>query len=995
MKKLIGLIVAINLIFALQVKAQLPFNENFDTTSAPLGWTQEKVKGDVEWQFQTGGHNGNPENAYQGDYNAYFAYQSPNNESTILITPAINLDNKVKPELTFWHAQEIWFWNYDNWDQLKVYYKKGVDSSWVQLKHYSQPTVGWVQRTILIPDSARCSTFYLGFEGITGYGHGVCIDSVKIEETGIEPRRLIENTYHTASTDFISTNSTNNPILRMDFKIFGNSGEAILDSIRFKSLNTSDTIISDGGAKLFVTNDSIFNPDVQLGTGQNFDSGYLTFSNLNKALQTDYTYVWLTYDIKKDTTHSMHDMVLDAMIEKENILINDTLYPAQDESPEGKRTISESVFADDFETVKSWNLLGEFQIAAPQGLGGRKGSPDPSSAYQGDYVLGTDLTGIDSTGDYENGLGDRAYQAISQSIDCYYFKDLHLTFKRWLNIEMWDNAYIDISYDNGNSWQEVWRNYNYVYKYGIYVLDNNWNDFNLDISNYANRQSEVKIRFCIGTTNGLNQYSGWNIDKLAIVGDYITSDVGVSEQLTLFDGCGHTSSETVTVKVKNYGAEASKDTIPIGYSLDNGETYTMDTIFGSIAVGDSTNFTFADKADLSVPNIYNIKIKTFLQGDEYESNDCLSFTLKAIPTYTLPYYTSFENNFDFWFSYGENSSWEYGTPSGTVISGAASGYNAWGTNLNGNHNTDESSYVISPCYNFSGIDYSVFEFNIFYDTQSDTVGAALQYSIDDGSSWNSIDTNQYYWNWYPDTVNYLDTAFQTKRGWSGDSSSWLNAKTLLPEAVANQSSVKFRIIFASDTTPRSNEGFAFDDVKIYEAPPDVGVVSFETPDSACELSNAESVSIRIVNYGIDTLDAGYKIPIGLDFESNPSIIDTLTLATDLLPNDTADFTFTQTVDMSHANNYSFVVYTLIEDDNDFYHPETNNDTLATHVSVYGMPDYDLGAAIGTEQPDTVVIDAGAGYSAYLWQDASTNQTFDVADYGWYYVTVTNSYACIC
>ena len=987
MKKLISLIIAIQLICVLQIKAQLIFNENFNTSSTPLGWTEEYVKGTVDWQFQKGGHNGNPENAYQGNYNAYFFYESTNNESTRLISPVINLDNKIKPELTFWHAQEIWFWNTDNWDQLKVYYKKGLDSTWVLLKYYSQPTDGWVQRTILIPDSARSQTFYLGFEGITGYGHGVCIDSIKLEETGIEPRRLVENTYHTATTDFISTNSTNNPILRMDFKIFGNSGEARLDSMRIKSLNTSDTIISDNGVKLFYTTDSIFTPNNQIGTGENFSSGYVTFKNLNKVLPTGYNYIWLTYDIKKDTAHTMHGDILDAMVEKESVLINDTLYPVADQSPEGNRSIFESIFTDDFETNKSWVLTGEFERNKPMGLGGSSGGADPASAYQGDTVLGSDLTGLgEYPGDYEHNISNRQDQAISPTINCYYYKNITLTFKRWLNIELWDRAYIDVSYDNGNTWKQAWKN-------PSYITDDDWNNFSLNISNFANRKSQVKIRFCVGPTNGLNQYSGWNIDNLAIVGDYITNDVGVTQQFTLFDGCGHTNSETITVKVKNFGAEASKDTIPIGYSTDNGETYTMDTIFGSIPIGDSTNFTFADKADLSVPNIYKIKIKTFLQNDEYTSNDCLSFTLKAIPTYSLPYYTDFENDSDFWSSNGINSSWEYGTPNASIISGAASGNYAWVTNTSGNHNSNESSYVISPCFNFSGIDYPVFEFNIFYDSKTDTVGAALQYSIDDGSSWNDIDTNQYYWNWYTDTVNYLDTSFQTYRGWSGNSGTWLNAKTILPKETANQSNIKFRVIFASDTTSDNNEGFAFDDVKIFEAPPDVGVDSLMTPDSACELSNAENVSIKIVNYGIDTLNTGYKIPVGLDFNNKPTIIDTLTLSANLLPKDTVDFTFTQTVDMSHAGNYPFVVYTLLKSDSDFYHPETNNDTLITHVSVYGMPNYDLGPAIGTEQPDTVVIDAGAGYDTYEWQDASSNQTFSVNAYGWYYVTVTNQYSC--
>ncbi len=43
--------------------------------------------------------------------------------------------------------------------------------------------------------------------------------------------------------------------------------------------------------------------------------------------------------------------------------------------------------------------------------------------------------------------------------------------------------------------------------------------------------------------------------------------------------------------------------------------------------------------------------------------------------------------------------------------------------------------------------------------------------------------------------------------------------------------------------------------------------------------------------------------------------------------------------------------------------------------------------------DPYILDAGAGYDAYLWSDGSTNQTINVFDDGNFFVTVTNAFGC--
>jgi len=175
------------------------------------------------------------------------------------------------------------------------------------------------------------------------------------------------------------------------------------------------------------------------------------------------------------------------------------------------------IWEDDFEEITGWVLNGEFEIDAPQGLGGEYGNSDPTSAYAGSNVLGVDLTGLGSSlGDYETDLGTHEYFAISPVIDCSEFVEIQLNFMRWLNVEQpaYDHAYIGVSNDNGTTWIDIWTNTSEV-------TDNSWSNISYDISEIADLSSNVRIRYSIGTTDGSWQYSGWNIDNVVITGNSV------------------------------------------------------------------------------------------------------------------------------------------------------------------------------------------------------------------------------------------------------------------------------------------------------------------------------------------------------------------------------------------------------------------------------------------------------------------------------------------
>ena len=984
------------------------FYEDFSDGSVPYGWEQEFVEGSVEWHVVSGSRIGGtvyvPDTAAIGDYNANFIRENPEFVSTKLITPPVDLEFVIKPELQFWHAQVLWG---DDSDELKVYYREGDEGEWSKLVHYSASTEAWVERQLLL--ETQSDSVYLAFEGLNYWNNGVCVDGVTIIETDTVERHLTDINTFQATTDRIAAGSDNNVILGTELRVYGNEGDFIIDDFTVNSLNSDDYDIKDEGVKLFLTNEPVFNSDNQISPGGiNFINGKAEFTDLNLSVPTGYSYIWVTYDIKEDAGNLN---IADGYIPENGIrTANDTLYPPEDHNPEGERIIYRTVFHDDFDTDKGWKLTGEFERDIPMGLGGTMddypysgGSPGADNAYIGEKVIGTDLTGLgDKPGNYELNIVDREYQAISPEMNLYYYKDIVLNFQRWLNIYRsgdLDKATIDVSTDGGENWEKLWRN--------SFQIASSWSQQSLEIPEFE-REESVRIRFTLGPTGSYHNYSGWNIDNLFITGNYISRDVGVINWRYPNDGCGHTGEEEVKIVVKNFGAEPTPMEIPVGFSLDGGENWVMDVINLEEPINpkDSITYVFEPKADLSEPGRYNNVIaKTFLEGDQDETNDEYHTTIFAIPTYELPYAEDFNEDDGLWTAYGDSISWEWGEPAGDVIDVAQSGQYAWITDAASHYNSNESSWGESPCYAFPDADHSVIEFWLNTHTHEGVDGVSLQYSGDEGESWTTVEPlkAELVWNWYTnENINSLETAFGSGKGWEGRSKDeeevegWFRPRVVLPDELSGNDKVKFRFVFASDDNHDEYEGVAFDQVQLYEAPPDVGVVELIDPESDCELPEDQTIKITIKNFGINTIEEGTEIPVAVDVNEADPVYEDFQLNKALAPEDTVHYTFETTFDLSEVGDHSIIAYTMLPGDTDFYEEGVFNDTLETGVTVHGYPDIAFEEDIYTTKPGEVTLDAGDDDIAeYLWMDGFDGRYYDVQlPYTYEYsVTVTDIHGC--
>lgn len=981
--------------------SQIYLNENFET-KFPEDWN-EYVNMEFQWDTLDGGYSADgqydtrhPNSAKQGERNAFFHVISEDQPSTILTLPAADLEFAIKPDLNFFHAQDEWLGQ----DVLEVLYKSGENKPWVSLAYYDNETPNntWIERNIQIPDSALTDSCIIGFKATSNRGYGVCIDSVSIIERGEESRALDTITFNQNFDKSVISESGDNPILRIGFVVTGNTDTLALDSIGLQSLNTNDDDVQKNGVNLYFTEEPFFTNEYKVDSNVTITNGEIIFDNLDFPLPTGYSYLWVAFDIDSDSTHNIHQNTLDVFIEQNAIQVAGSAYPSQDVYPAGDREIEEAIYYDDFETDQGWTLTGEFELDKPQGLGGQRGEPDPTEALIGTNVLGTDLTGLGTyPGDYEESMTKDQDAAVTKTINCNYYRDINLTFNRWLNVEVLDNdtASLYYSIDDGNTWNVFWYN-----RTSGSITEIDWNLVSYELPEEVEYQPELKIKIAIGPTNsGDRQFSGWNIDKFAITGNYIATDLSVTEITQPVDGCGHSSEDTIVARIENTGADTVFAPIPLICSPDGGTTLIRDTLYTNLIPGEDTLYRFRQTVDLSEPNLYDqFFVQTDLLEDEYRDNDTLYKNIYAPPTYKLPYSYDFEDNEnDFWESNGTNSSWEWGlsTTAGLTITPENTEDNYWVTNLDGNFNNDENSFVSSPCFDFQDMDFPVIELRIFSDGNTAEDGAHVQYSVDGGVSWNHVDTlfygASYNWDWY----NNLDTIEGINApGWDESNSGWYNVRTFLPSEITNKKDVKFRIHFGSNSTGNAKEGFAFDDIYIFNAPDDVGVDSILAPFSRCEPSGTVFPEISIKNYGLDSIDAGDSIPVGIDIEfagkASISEFDTVVLSQALPPDSTLSFTFGKTLSLDSAGKFALTAYTLMEEYPEFYNLPESNDTATKLVEIYGYPEANLGPDIWTVQPDTLVLQTPSdpAHHSYLWQDGSTNSTFDVSVADTFHVEVT-------
>ncbi|MFN0081366.1 MAG: PKD domain-containing protein, partial [Ferruginibacter sp.] len=216
-----------------------------------------------------------------------------------------------------------------------------------------------------------------------------------------------------------------------------------------------------------------------------------------------------------------------------------------------------------------------------------------------------------------------------------------------------------------------------------------------------------------------------------------------------------------------------------------------------------------------------------------------AFAQCATPISSFPYTEGFETTDGNWTSGGLGNDWAWGTPAKPVITGAATGTRCWIVGgLTGSSYTDgERSWLQSPCFDFTTLQYPHVSFNVFWEMEQRFDGGGFQYSTDLGVTWTNVGAvsepaNCLNANWFNFTpITNMNGLATIRDGWSGNiqptalpclggsgSGSWVNAQHTLIN-LAGTPNVIFRFIFGAGTTCNAYDGFAVDDIIIGNAPP--------------------------------------------------------------------------------------------------------------------------------------------------------------------------------
>ena len=294
--------------------------------------------------------------------------------------------------------------------------------------------------------------------------------------------------------------------------------------------------------------------------------------------------------------------------------------------------------------------------------------------------------------------------------------------------------------------------------------------------------------------------NGYTFDSLTL--NAVANDVSLT-QITSpgISGCGLTSATPVTVQISNYSGNPQTN-VQVNYQINGG---SIDTETISIAADTTISYTFSQLANFSSYTSYTINAWVRDVLDTYHANDStLNYVIQNSPVInTYPYLEGFENNNGYFYTGGTNSSWQWGTPNKPVITKAANGNKCWTTNLLGDYNDNETSYLYSPCFDLSSLAHPMLSFSHIFQIEDTYDFTWVEYSTD-GINWQELGAAGSGVNWYDDITDEV---------WEASDTIWHVASISIP---TNASSVKFRFVLSSDEAV-TYAGIGIDDIHIFDS----------------------------------------------------------------------------------------------------------------------------------------------------------------------------------
>lgn len=283
-------------------------------------------------------------------------------------------------------------------------------------------------------------------------------------------------------------------------------------------------------------------------------------------------------------------------------------------------------------------------------------------------------------------------------------------------------------------------------------------------------------------------------------------------------------------------------TIPTGYT--NNQTWSMN---GAGTYKNATSATsIHPRYKFAQPGLYNVTLSATTQG--YNCTSSITQEVFVVPTYaitsTAPYDSTFHASNLNWAPSGTNYSWEWGTPAGKSVINTAD--NIWVTNLNGNYNIGELSYLNSPCFNFQNLDKPMVALRLWASTRN-LAGAMMEVTTGYGQPWQTLGQIGDGMNWYNTSgvVGLIGASSTnpTAQGFSGENTDWSLSRLGLSQYANEDSLVRFRIVFGSHNANdalNQRDGIALDSIWIGNRSKVVMVEHFTNATAGVSAINANT-----------------------------------------------------------------------------------------------------------------------------------------------------------
>ena len=367
-------------------------------------------------------------------------------------------------------------------------------------------------------------------------------------------------------------------------------------------------------------------------------------------------------------------------------------------------------------------------------------------------------------------------------------------------------------------------------------------------------------------------------------------------------------------------------------------------------------------------------------------NNCAKDTtvsINIVPKITArsyPYSATFDSDNGGWYTIGRNNSWALDAFESKLFKGSNNKY--WSTGGLGTYSQAENSFIYGPCFDLSLLSRPMVSLNIASENFAGADGAVLQYSLDNGQSWQVLGDVNTGINWYneKDITSNPGEQLNFNLGWSGvlstSGGNWLNSRHSL-DTLSGRDNVWFRLGFSSIDQENSLKGFGFDDFQIGSRNKNVLVESFV---NSSDLNSNDQMARKIEA----TLNKNNKDAIGLNYFTSFPSANTFNTANPADPSARVLFYSIQSVPRSVVDGNQFSGLSVLLDNNsivkrslesakfDLNMRISNNGTqINAELEIVPLEDYgddntELVSYIAVVERDVTGVIGTGGKSSFDW-----------------------------